>query len=193
MQPGTSHSSHGSLGWRPPPPRFVARMLLPRPGDPGADPPRLRADSTLQTSLRCLCAVCVSPTSLNVGLSSVNSGRCAQPPCFDNLPHSSTTSKKSLLCFHNLTNSFSRNAFFLTTIQIAGGCTPRPANSCTINNFFRCLFALSGQRRTTGLAHSKKVELFPPPDGTLCRERVRAVLAARVKTTLASSEGNNDR
>src|SRR3990172_4636524 len=52
-----------------------------------------------------------------------------------------------LLCFHNLTNSFSRNPFPLTSIQIAGGChplaeqlskpklEPKPPNSSPTNKF----------------------------------------------------------
>src|SRR3989304_4108792 len=39
----------------------------------------------------------------------------------------------SLLCFHTLTNSFSRSCFPLTLLQIAGGCHPQLANSSPAN------------------------------------------------------------
>ena len=175
MQPGTSHSGHRSPGRRTALHLFAAGVPLTGPGD-SANPAR-----------------CISALCLNFQLSTVNSGRCAQPPCFDNLPHSATTSQKSPLCFHIHTNTFSCNSFLLTSIQKHRGCHPQFANSCVINSFFGCLFTPSSQGRTTGLANPNKVELFPPRDGLLSRERVRAVLAARVKTRLENSEGNNIR
>ena len=61
-----------------------------------------------------------APFAVNVQLSTPN----LQPPCFDNLPHSSTTSRKPPLCFHIHTNTFFRNPFLLTSIQKDRGCTP---------------------------------------------------------------------
>ena len=64
-------------------------------------------------------------------------------PC--RMPH--RHAHNCLLCFHNLTNSFSRNPFPLTSIQIAGGChplaeqlskpklEPKSPNSSLTNNF----------------------------------------------------------
>ena len=64
-------------------------------------------------------------------------------PC--RMPH--RHAHNCLLCFHNLTNSFSRNPFPLISIQIAGGChslaeqlskpkhEPKPPNSSLTNSF----------------------------------------------------------
>jgi len=81
---------------------------------------------------------CVSSRSLNLQLSIFNSeasaADSAQSLYFHSLSHSSITSQQSLLCFHNLTNSFSRSSFLLTTLQIAGGCHPPFANFNHINS-----------------------------------------------------------
>ena len=126
MRPGTSHSEHRS-------PERGATVSV--------------------ASVSCLCGLCVSAFSLNFQLSTVDSAISGQPPCFDNLAHSSDHPRKdghpeepaatkdlSLsvlappLCFHNLMNSFSRSSFPLITLQIAGGCIPRFSNSFIINN-----------------------------------------------------------
>src|ERR1700675_2558874 len=120
MQSGTSHSGHRPHGRRTAPPPF--------PGFQSA---------VIRVHLR---------RSLGFQLSTVDSDRRAQPPCFDNLPHSSTTAQTSPLCFHNLTNSFFRNPFPLITIQNPWGCHPldgaKLANSFPFNRSlsFRCRF-----------------------------------------------------
>src|ERR1700675_267903 len=144
MQSGTSHSGHRPHGRRTAPPPF--------PGFQSA---------VIRVHLR---------RSLGFQLSTVDSDRRAQPPCFDNLPHSSTTSQTSPLCFHNLTKPFSRSSFLLTTIQNPRGCHPPFANSCIINNFFAPLFTISSEGRAPSLANPKKVEPFSPPDAILSRE-----------------------
>ena len=50
-------------------------------------------------------------------------------PC--RMPH--RHAHNCLLCFHNLTNSFSRNPFPLISIQIAGGCHPPFTKSSPVN------------------------------------------------------------
>ena len=89
----------------------------------------------------------VSSFSLDFRLSTVNSDCSTQSPCFHDLLHFSATSQKSPLCFHNLTNPFSRSPFVLITIQIARGVgplatklsepihEPRATNSTTANHF----------------------------------------------------------
>ena len=52
---------------------------------------------------------------------------------FHNLANSFVIARKSPLCFHNLTNCFSRIRFLLITLQIAGGCHPPSANSTVFN------------------------------------------------------------
>jgi len=48
-------------------------------------------------------------------------------PAFAPSRHSSLATFRPL-CFHNLTNCFSRNPFPFTTIRIAGGVPPKPPN-----------------------------------------------------------------
>jgi len=130
MRPGTSHFGHRARGWRTP--------LPPFPG--------------FQSAFIC---VHLRP-SLDFHLSTVNSAGSGQPPCFDNLAHSSTTSQESPLCFHNLMNPFSRSSFPLITLQIAGGCTPHFSNSFITND---------------STARPKNVELFRRQNGIPYRVR----------------------
>ena len=125
---GAIHSGHRSPEWRAAPPPSFAR-------EPSAD--------ASVTSASGLCGLCVSTLSLNLGLLTVNSPSYPQPPFFHNLAHYSTTSQKSPLCFHNLTNCFPRNSFPLITKQIARGCTPPSANSFCFNG------VISAQRPCT--------------------------------------------
>ena len=57
----------------------------------------------------------------------------SQLTSFHNLPHSSATREKSLLCFHILANTFSRSSFVLTSIRKHRGCTP-PCTEKTDNS-----------------------------------------------------------
>jgi hypothetical protein len=82
------------------------------------------------TSVFCLCGFCDSPRSwnfstLNPELSAANS---AHSSYFRTLPRSFPISETSPLCFHNLTNPFSRNFLPLIIIQIGRGVPPSPAN-----------------------------------------------------------------
>ena len=147
MRPGTSHSGHRSPGRRTAP--SASRVALLCPGasaNTGAGPRSVRprpawdglADSPLQTSARCLCARCVSSRALNFQPSTLNSGVSAanspQTLCFHPLPHSSITAQKPPLCFHILTNTFSRSSFVFKFIRKQGGCHPQFANSSPANN-----------------------------------------------------------
>jgi hypothetical protein len=62
---------------------------------------------------------CSPPRTIGVEMPSILTLR----PLTALFSHSSVFPENSLLCFHILTNSFSRNLFLLTLIQIAGGCT----------------------------------------------------------------------
>jgi len=87
MEPGTTLFGQGSPDRRQDPPPSTARGVH-------------SADSAHQ-----LRELCVSAFPLNFRLPTVNSNSSKQVPCFDNLPHSSTTTQNSPLYFHNLTNS----------------------------------------------------------------------------------------
>jgi hypothetical protein len=50
-------------------------------------------------------------------------------------PHRFTIAPQSPLCFHNLTNSFSRSPFPLITIQNAWGCHPSQVERVFISSF----------------------------------------------------------
>ena len=170
MQPGTSHSGLRSPGHR--------TTLPPFPWFQSALPPSTMADVHLRPSL-------------DFQLSTVNSDPCAQPPYFDNLPHSSTTWQISPLCFHTHTNTFSRIPFLLKSLRFYRGCTPQFANSCTINNFFDCLFTMSSQGHTLSLGNPKKVEPFSPPDGILYRVQDSAdELRPELRKTKVPGEGS---
>jgi len=176
MRPGISHSGHRSPGRRTAPPLVAARMPLPFPGD-SANTGAGCTCSPLQTSAPSHCALCVSSLSLNFQLSTIHSNNSAQRSCFHSLPHSSTTSQKSPLCFHILTNSFSCSSFILTFIQIARGChpadeqivepqlEPRIANSNPANNSSRCL---QTSRRLW------RVVVYPPRNNPAARRGCRA-------------------
>ena len=134
MQLGTSHSRYPRPRCSAAPPQLAACVCPPRLARERQSPdwrspksPRcsLSQSPASATSVSCLGGLCVSALSLNSQLSTLNSeplaANSAQSSCFHNLPHSATTSQNSPLCFHNLTNPFSRSPFILITLQIARG------------------------------------------------------------------------
>jgi len=88
--------------------------------------------SSAMFSIRC--ALFARSFAMNQGSTTLFSCRCALfckhrgvgAPSFD-FQLSTFDSSYSPLCFHNLTNRFSRNPFRLITFQIVGGCTPSAA------------------------------------------------------------------
>jgi len=83
----------------------------------------------------------------------------------------SKTASQLPLCIHNLTNSFSRSSFLLTSIQIAGGCHPanqknigpKSAKSNPANKSVRCGYRWQWASLFTGPAMVAQPLLAVPP------------------------------